>query len=77
MQVAHIGRFELIALPTRFLVRRGLWVESGPARSIPDARRAAIGALRAHLDARAQEQIGRTRVKELRRALAELKRLTP
>jgi hypothetical protein len=76
MQVARIGRFELIALPTRFLVRRGLWVESGPAHSIHHARRAAIGALRAHLDARDEERIGRTRVEELRRALAELERST-
>jgi hypothetical protein len=77
MYLARVGPFELIALPTRYLVRRGLWSVSGPASSIDKARRAAIAVLRAHLNEHTGERIGLARVDALYRALAELKRLTP
>jgi hypothetical protein len=54
-----------------------LWSVSGPAGSIDEARRAAIAVLRAHLNEHPGPTIGVASVEAVRRALAELKRLTP
>jgi hypothetical protein len=75
LHAARVGPFELLAFPMRFLVRRGTWAESGPARSIDDARAAAVAALRAHLKATGEDPIVGARVADLLRALGELERV--